>query len=286
MYICMMTTKELFDIYLNSLQKTVDRQEATAAALYAMEGLHAIHRNDIYVHPEKMVEVDRDKLEADLSKLSEYYPIQYLVGRTEFYARPFLVREGILIPRPETEELIHLIVRSEHNPSPSILDIGCGSGAIAVSLAAEVAGSRVEGCDISPTALQTSNENAALNEVTAAFWECDILQCEALPRRYDIIVSNPPYVLPSEKQQMRENVLRYEPELALFTPENKPLLFYDKIASLAAKSLSDRGLLFFEINEQFGNATKDMLLGYGFSGVEVIKDINGKDRIAKGVWTR
>lgn len=285
-YFCPMTLKELFNLYRNTLLKTNSPQEATAVATYAMEGLHAVSRNELYVHADKEITVDTEKLTTDLSKLAEHYPIQYLVGKTAFYARPFIVREGVLIPRPETEELIHRITTSLPTRTPRILDIGCGSGAIAVSLAAEVEGAQVEGCDISPTALLTSAENALLNGVTVTFFECDILRCEALPKEYDIIVSNPPYILPSEKILMRENVLAYEPELALFTPENEPLLFYKKIASLATKALSDKGLLFFEINEQFGMQCAAMLEEYGFQAIQVLKDINGKDRMIQATWTR
>lgn len=285
-YFCPMTIKELFNLYRNTLLKTDSPQEATAVATYAMEGLHGVSRNELYVHADKEITVETERLAANLSKLAEHYPIQYLVGKTEFYTRPFIVREGVLIPRPETEELIHRITTSFHTRTPRILDIGCGSGAIAVSLAAEVEGAQVEGCDISPTALLTSAENAHLNGVTVAFFECDILRCEVLPKKYDIIVSNPPYILPSEKVLMRENVLAYEPELALFTPEDEPLLFYKKIASLATQALSDKGLLFFEINEQFGTECAEMLQGYGFKEVQVMKDINGKDRIIQATWTK
>lgn len=285
-YICGMTIKELFYIYTNALLKLYDKQEATATAIYAMEGLHSINRNELYVHPDREIVVDTEKLAVDLSKLSEHYPIQYLIGQTDFYSRRFIVREGVLIPRPETEELVKLIITSNYNPTPKIVDIGCGSGAIAVSLAAEIKDAQVEGCDISPTALRTSAENAHVNGVTIPFFKCDILTCDTLPKEYDIIASNPPYIRPSEKELMRENVLGHEPELALFIPENEPLLFYKKIAALATKALSNRGLLFFEINELFGVACRDMLIGLGFCEVEVLKDINGKDRMIKGLWMR
>lgn len=281
-----MTIKELFNLYTNSLLKIYDHREATAVATYAMEGLHAVSRNELYVHSDKEIAVDTDQLDVYLLKLSEHYPIQYLVGKTEFYSRPFIVREGVLIPRPETEELINRIVASDYNTKPTILDIGCGSGVIAISLAAEIQGAQVEGCDISPTALQTSAENADLNGVSATFFACDILKCDALPKKYDIIVSNPPYILPSEKILMRNNVLFHEPELALFTPESEPLLFYKKITLLATNALSSNGLLFFEINEQFGTECAELLQEYGFDEVQVIKDINGKDRMIQATWTR
>lgn len=281
-----MTVKELFDTYVNTLLKTYDRQEATSTAVYTMEGLHDLRRNDIYVHPEKEIEVDASGLEDNLSKLSQHYPVQYLIGKTEFYGRPFTVGEGILIPRPETEELIRAILSSPVHPSPHILDIGCGSGAIAVTLAAEIAGARVEACDISPVAIRTSAENAKLNGINIRLFECDILKCEKLPRSYDLIVSNPPYIQPSEKKLMRDNVLRFEPETALFIPEEEPLLFYKKIASLAADALSENGTLFFEINERFGKECAEMLMQLGFTDTEIIKDINGKDRIVKGIWKR
>lgn len=279
-----MTTKELFDLYIFSLIKIYDKPEAEAIALYALEALHSISRNNLYVYPEKTVDVNNEKLNTYISKLEEHYPIQYLVGECFFYSRLFNVREGVLIPRPETEELIQLITSSKYNENPKIVDIGCGSGAIAISLAAEIVGSKVSACDISDIAIRTSTENAKRNSVTVDIFKCDILECVALEKTYDIIVSNPPYIQPSEKALMRANVLVHEPELALFIPEEKPLLFYEKITLLASKALTNNGLLFFEINERFGNECCEMISKYGFKDVCIVKDINGKDRMIKAIW--
>lgn len=279
-----MTIKELFDIYKKNLLELYDYKEANAIALYVMEGKHKVSKNEIYVYGDRTIEIDKTELNNDISKLKDNYPVQYLVGKSEFFSRTFILREGVLIPRPETEELVKLILSSSMPDVPKILDIGCGSGVIAISLASEIKNSQVDACDISPIALQTTQENAKLNQVDIATFKCDILLCDTLTKRYDIIVSNPPYITHKEKEVMCDNVLLHEPHIALFVPQDDPLLFYKKIALLATKALSKKGMLFFEINENFGIECKEMLSEHGFCNIEVIKDLNGKERIVKAIW--
>lgn len=216
-----------------------------------------------------------------VARLKKHEPIQYIFGQTEFYSLPFYTSPGVLIPRPETEELVQWIIQETVKETPSILDVGTGSGCIAVALKKNLTEAAVWACDISPASIDTARKNAALNQVEINVVEYDILNQS--PRAefpiFDIIVSNPPYVRESEKVQMGKNVLEYEPALALFVPDDRPLLFYQRIADFALQQLIDGGRLYFEINEAFGSECSEMLARKGFSKIVVKKDIHGKDRM-------
>lgn len=216
-----------------------------------------------------------------VARLKKHEPIQYIFGQTEFYSLPFYTSPGVLIPRPETEELVQWIMQETGKERPSILDVGTGSGCIAVALKKNLTAAAVWACDISPASIDTARKNAALNQVEINVVEYDILNQS--PRAefpiFDIIVSNPPYVRESEKVQMEKNVLEYEPALALFVPDDRPLLFYQRIADFALQQLIDGGRLYFEINEAFGSECSQMLARKGFSKIVVKKDIHGKDRM-------
>ncbi|MFC7358575.1 peptide chain release factor N(5)-glutamine methyltransferase [Jejudonia soesokkakensis] len=232
---------------------------------------------------EELAAESGQQFENAISQLKQYKPIQYIIGQTEFYGLPFTVTKDTLIPRPETEELVEWILSqyTNHNSSFTIVDIGTGSGCIAVSLAKHLKEASVSAIDISKEALKVASENAVLNNVEVNFLQKDILLAENLPVSYDIIVSNPPYVRELEKEKMQKNVLDYEPEQALFVSDKDPLVFYRKIARLAKKHLKPNGFLFFEINEYLGEAMKQMLITEGFSELELKKDIFGKDRMLK-----
>jgi release factor glutamine methyltransferase len=191
----------------------------------------------------------------------------------------FKVNEHTLIPRPETEELVGWVLQEKFN---SVLDIGTGSGCIAIAIAKNTP-AKIIAIDNCKKALEAAKENAVINEVKIDFIQQDILQAHSL-QKVDVIISNPPYVLESEKQKMKANVLQYEPHLALFTPEKTPLLFYKKIGNLAAKSLNCGGKLYFEINEQYGAEILEMLSKIGFVDIALKKDINDKDRMIKAIW--
>lgn len=221
--------------------------------------------------------------EKALRRLQAEEPIQYIIGKTEFYGLPFKVNPTVLIPRPETEELVDLIIQENKEKKISILDIGTGSGCIAISLAKYLPQAHIFGLDISEKALHTAQENAIANQVKVEFFMADILKVRQLPQQFDVIVSNPPYVRESEKMQMHNNVLKNEPHSALFVPNNDPLLFYEKIASLAKGYLNSGGELYFEINEGYGNEVMTMLKKKGFEQVVLRKDIFGKDRMVKGI---
>lgn len=211
-------------------------------------------------------------------------PVQYVLGRTFFLGCEIRVNPGVLIPRPETEELADLIIRENKGYNGSILDIGTGSGCIAIALAKNLQMAKITGIDISNEAVETAKHNAVLNNVDAAFHVDDIFRMTSLPVLHaGIIVSNPPYVRESEKALMHTNVLDNEPHNALFVPDQDPLVFYKAILEVAAKISGPREKVYFEINEALGNEISDLLDKFGYTGIRIIKDINGRDRIAKAV---
>ncbi len=224
----------------------------------------------------------RQQIESFIIKLQNFEPIQYVLGETEFYGLIFKVNSSVLIPRPETEELVCWIC-NDHNLKSriQILDIGTGSGCIAVSLKHLFSQSTVYAFDVSESALKTAQKNAELNHVPVQFSKIDILDAPLLNSRWDIIVSNPPYVLEKEKNEMLTNVVKYEPSLALFVPDNDPLLFYRHIAAFAQVHLNFGGELYFEINRSTGNTVAEMLISMGFHKVELRQDISGNDRMIK-----
>ena len=222
-------------------------------------------------------------LKNALSRLQNEEPIQYILGKTEFYGLPFDVNPSVLIPRPETEELVDWIIKTDHSSHPTLLDIGAGSGCIAVSLAKNLPKATVFAMDISEKAIEVAKKNAIINQVSVAFIKENILEVNQLPQMFDIIVSNPPYVRENKKQLMQNNVVKNEPHLALFVPDADPLLFYKKIISLAKTHLKPGGNLYFEINEAYGKETVNLLINSGFMQVELKKDFYGKDRMIKAM---
>ncbi len=222
------------------------------------------------------------QIRTAIDELKKYRPIQYILGETEFYGLKFGVTPDVLIPRPETEELVDWMVQ-EYNKSSdlTIVDIGTGSGCIAVSLAANLRNAKVWAVDISEAALNIARKNALENNVEVKFLLENILTGNAgfKPGSLDVIVSNPPYIKPSEQQQMLPNVLEYEPHCALFVPGDDPLIFYKHIAAFGTKYLKDQGRMFFEINEAFPEEVADILKQQGYSNIIPRRDINGKWRM-------
>ncbi len=221
-----------------------------------------------------------------LEQLKLEIPIQYLLGKTSFYGLDFEVNANVLIPRPETEELVDWIISNnktaEQSKSLKILDIGTGSGCIAVSLAKNILNAQVFAIDVSEKALATAKKNAEFNDVKVTFIEQNILETLDLGQEFDVIVSNPPYVRDLEKQEIKKNVLDNEPHLALFVEDNDALVFYRKIGELAQKNLSNTGQLYFEINQYLGNEMISLLNELNFKNVELRKDIYQNDRMMKG----
>ncbi len=239
------------------------------------------HTQLLLARNEALNENEQQQVNEIVSRLKKDEPLQYILGETEFYGLKFYCKAGALIPRPETEELVDLIAREYAGQLPAILDLGTGTGCIPISLKKQLPLASVFGCDISETCLQLARENAALNEAPVSFFKLNMLEPEwptELPP-FDVLVSNPPYVCESEKKLMQANVLNYEPELALFVSDDDPLLFYRAIVSLAAKNLKSGGKLFWEINEALGKECCRLLETAGYQKVNLLKDINGKDRM-------
>lgn len=229
---------------------------------------------------EKIQEPDFLKIQEIITRLKTFEPIQYILGETEFFGLRLIVNPSVLIPRPETEELVDWIVRSDLPPDSRILDIGTGSGCIALALKSVLKNAAVSGIDISEKALETAHENAAKNKLDVRFNQSDILKNDNSNNEvYDVIVSNPPYIREREKLLMLPNVLEYEPGNALFVPDSDPLVFYRSIAAFAIKNLAENGKLFLEINENLGHEMKNMLVDFGFCNIEIRKDINEKNRM-------
>ena len=226
------------------------------------------------------------KFQIAIERLKIYEPIQYIIGETEFYGLNFEVNNSVLIPRPETEELVDWIIKENKAKNEiNILDIGTGSGCIAIALAKNLNNTKVFALDVSSEALNIAKKNAANNEVSIQFIEHDILNLglEIKDLKFDIIVSNPPYVRKLEKDLMQDNVLKHEPHLALFVDDDNALLFYKAITKFSKKHLSQNGQLYFEINENLGESTKDLLENKNFKHIELRQDINLKDRMLKGI---
>jgi release factor glutamine methyltransferase len=277
-YLCPVEkVSNIIPYFIKQLNGIVQEREIISLAYISIDFLLGYNRSDCIIHSDKDITSEvSDKIKQIIADLKTNKPIQHIIGETEFYELKFKVNEDTLIPRPETEELVKWILQNEFT---SGLDIGTGSGCIAIALRKNI-GAEISAIDVSESALLVAKENAKINEVEINFLLQDILKTTTLPK-VDVIVSNPPYVLDMEKEIMRDNVLNNEPHLALFVPDNNPLLFYKKIAELAFTSLSKNGLLFFEINERFGKQTVSMLNAIGFVDIELKKDINDKDRMVK-----
>jgi release factor glutamine methyltransferase len=263
--------------FIKQLNGIADEREIISWAYISIEHCLDYNRSDCIIHAEKQITTAlSNRFKQIIAALKTNKPLQYILGKTEFYGLKFIVNEHTLIPRPETEELVDWILKEEFS---SALDIGTGSGCIPIVLAKNT-NAIISAIDVSEDALVVAKENAKINEVKINFFRQDILKTTTLPK-VDVIVSNPPYVLESEKELMLDNVLEYEPNLALFVADNNPLLFYKKIGELAAKSLNCGGKLYFEINEKYGNEILEMLRKIGFVDIALKKDINDKNRMLK-----
>jgi release factor glutamine methyltransferase len=247
-------------------------------SLFRVTKLHSLALPENPVTPKQAHDIIRISGELKTGK-----PIQYILGETDFYNCTFKLTSETLIPRPETEELVDLVIKENRGFMGKILDIGTGSGCIAIALAVNLPGTKVTGIDISEGALETAKLNARLNNTNVIFEKADILNIDAHSlESADIFVANPPYIRDAEKKNMAPNVLYFEPHSALFVPDSDPLLYYRAILNFARTRLRTGGKVYFEINEAMGNQMTELLISYGYSGIEIVKDINGRDRIAKG----
>jgi release factor glutamine methyltransferase len=285
----MQTVQHVFSAFREGLKTLYDFKEAEAITLLALSEITGFSKAKLKAFPEEQIDPGQTKQLADLlSRLKTGEPIQYIIGHIEFYGLRFKVNPSVLIPRPETEELAEWVIASV-GPQQcwgavgNILDIGTGSGCIAISLKKNLPGFRVSATDISDDALKTAEENARLNNVDIDFIKADILSTEK-PFTFHLspftsIISNPPYVTLHDKTQMHKNVTDFEPHTALFVPEDDPLVFYKAIANFAVKNLVQNGLLFFEINESYGKEIVELLADKGFKNIELRKDMSGRDRM-------
>lgn len=217
-----------------------------------------------------------------VKRLKNHEPIQYILGETEFLGLKLIVTPPVLIPRPETEELVLWIAETEMPEAPALLDVGTGSGCIALALKDRIADASVSAFDFLPQALEVAGKNAELNKLEVEFFKADIMKWETSTwRNFDAIISNPPYVRESEKENMSANVLNYESQKALFVPDNDPLIYYRQITQFARRYLNENGWLFFEINENLGNETIDLVRQCGYKEAELKKDLFGKNRMLR-----
>lgn len=279
-----MTIGKITEKFISDLRHIYPAEESRNLAFLAIENRSGLKKHQVLIQKDKELEKNtKNELLQILEELRYGKPIQYILGETEFCGLKFIVNNHVLIPRPETEELVYWA--KENIASNSIiLDVGTGSGCIAVSLKHFFPIAEVYGLDFSEEALEVAKENAEINNCKINFLKKDILKDELndLPQ-FDVIVSNPPYVTEAEKKQMHQNVLNFEPHSAVSVPDDNPLLFYKRITEIAKRKLNPGGRLYFEINEQSGNAIKKLLLYNGFKNVEIKKDLQGKERIVRGV---
>ena len=266
------------------LQGMYDREEIHSFFYLLCDSFLNYRRFDVSMNHDRLLsKPTMARFDSALARLQAQEPIQYILGCTEFYGLPFQVNKYTLIPRPETEELVDWILSHVQNQGAvlDILDIGTGSGCIAVALAKILPRASISALDISLKAIALAKENAINNNVSVSFSDQDILDTKSLEKKYDVIVSNPPYVRQQEKKAMHTNVLAYEPSNALFVPNGDPLLFYRKIAQLAMVSLQTKGWLYFEINEYLSKEMDVLLKEIGFANIEIKKDFRAVPRMIK-----
>jgi len=277
------TFKQTLDWFCKKLSEYYEINELQSLYFIMMDDGFGYSKTNILTNYDTIVpENEFQKITEIVSRLQKNEPIQYILGKTTFCDLTFSVKSGVLIPRPETEELVQMILlNNKEKEEIHILDIGTGSGCIPISLAKFLPNAKVTSIDISEKCLEIAQSNAQRNEVSIDFILANILDESIQFQKLDIIVSNPPYVLDSEKALMKPNVLEHEPHLALFVSDNDPLLFYRVIIEKAKKWLKSQGTLYFEINEQFAREIEVYALANGFSSAHCFKDIFGKDRILK-----
>lgn len=256
--------------------------EAAAMAKYILTEKYQLSALDLYAGKDMNFSSEKlSEVNDILARMKSYEPLQYIISETWFCGYRFKVTPAVLIPRPETAELIDWIVTDNKREGAHVLDIGTGSGCIPVSLALMMDSPVVSAWDISEEALSVASENARINNADVAFSRVDVLGTDIPDIKVDVLVSNPPYITESEKKDMEKNVLEWEPDLALFVPDDDPLRFYKRIAELGLDILNDGGLIYFEINRAYGSETVDMLASMGYKDIELRKDLSGNDRMIK-----
>ena len=290
----MKTVKQISADFSEQLSTIYDANEANSLCMMALESILNISSAKIKAFPETEIATpDSERITNILTRLATGEPIQYILGHTEFYGLTFRVNPSVLIPRPETEELVDWAIKCWQLAAGgwqapfNILDIGTGSGCIPIIMKKNLPSADVSAVDISEEALRTAKENAGVNKVDINFIQDDILNPTnhaLLTTRYSLLISNPPYVTLEDKKLMHTNVTDFEPHTALFVPEDDPLIFYKAIADFASTHLEKAGLLFFEINEAYGKQIVELLNGKHFINIDLRKDLSGKDRMIRAVY--
>lgn len=276
----MQNVKQIWQETAKQLEKIYDRREAESIAYLLLEDVFQITRTDILTEEGKTIAHAR--LQGLIARLLKYEPIQYVTGIADFYGRKFHLAPGALIPRPETEELCKRIIDENKVINAKILDVGVGSGCIAITLDLEMSG-RVYGTDVSEEALIIARNNVGGLQSNVTLSTNDVLKEDLPENDLDILVSNPPYIPFEDQSEIRENVLKYEPELALFVPDDDPILFYKRIADLGRQSLKTGGKLYFEIHERLGKKVVSYLQHSGYTAIHIHKDMHGKDRMVTAI---
>ncbi len=280
----METVAKIIKTFKTELKNIYPPEEIRSFTDILLKHFADINKTEAFLYPDKNLNDEIIyKLASAIEKLKQEYPVQYITGQTEFYGLKFKVSPDVLIPRPETEELVDLIIKNHQNHQKiKILDIGTGSACIPVSLKKHLPETEIFALDISEKALHIARENAKINQTQIYFFNDDILNPqENKYTDYDIIVSNPPYVREKEKTLMQKNVLENEPHLALFVKDDDALIFYRAIINFAKNRLKPKGFIYFEINEALAGELKDLLKLNNFTDIEIIKDLFGKNRIIK-----
>jgi len=289
LFVPTMLLKEIKNIFHIELDALYPKEEVDSFFYLGIAHYLGLERFVLAMQPNYMVSKEKEQpLFETLAQLKLQRPIQYILGKTNFMDIELVVNEAVLIPRPETEELVQWVLedhvsKAKESSEITILDIGTGSGCIAITLAKNLANAKVYALDISEKAIQIAQKNAAANLVAIHFVTNDILALDGLECQFDIIVSNPPYVRAQEKSQMQENVWAHEPEVALFVSDDDPLIYYKAIAAFASQNLKLGGSLFLEINQYLGKESQQLLEDHNFSEIELRKDIFENERMLKGV---
>ncbi|MEM6523587.1 MAG: peptide chain release factor N(5)-glutamine methyltransferase [Bacteroidota bacterium] len=280
------SSKKLYQYIYNSITIDEPEEEVSAISYLILENQFGINRAEVIV--DRSLNLSSKELKAlheFIDRVNNNEPLQYILGEAEFYGRKFIVDLSVLIPRPETEELVNLIIKENKGKKIKFLDIGTGSGCIPITLSKELKETKAYAIDVDPRTIKTARANASKFDVNVEFMLIDILT-EGIPNSpYDVIVSNPPYIRESERAAMKENVKDHEPSKALFVVDDDPLLFYRRIAELSKESLKDGGRMYFEVHEDYGEDVQIMLDVLDFKEVKLIKDLSEKDRIVRATWS-
>ncbi len=274
------SSKKLLQYIKESITLDESEEEVISLSYYIIEHLFDLNKNEIIL--DRSINISSSELKAlhkFLERINDHEPIQYIIGEADFYDRKFVVNPSVLIPRPETEELVHLIISEYKGKKPKFADVGTGSGCIPVTLAKELNGAKAYAIDFDPRVIRTAKQNSERHGVQVNFMLIDVLR-ETFPlQSLDFVVSNPPYVTYADRELMKANVTHHEPATALYVKDEDPLLFYRRIAEISAQSLKPEGKIYFEVNEKYADDVKSLLEVMDFEECQVVRDLNGKDRI-------